>query len=158
MTLFPIRDALAVDAKQELKNMLDDILKPGVWAIRYVASNHEALLAAKSKTCEPIITGERTSGREDIELLRQLRSSRPHTRLIILADVGTPEEVVTAMREQAFSFFPTPYSLERLAEMIQWQLQPLAGMMALRFGRPLRNGSCWIFDVSCELQIGCCSL
>jgi anti-sigma regulatory factor (Ser/Thr protein kinase)/CheY-like chemotaxis protein len=119
MTLFPVRDALAVDAKQELKNMLDDILKPGAWAIRYVASNQEALLAAKSKTFELIITSERTSGREDIELLRQLRSSQPHTRLIILADVGTPEEVLTAMREQAFSFFSTPYSLERLAEMIQ---------------------------------------
>ena len=42
MTLVPVQDALAVDAKQELKNMLDDILKPGVWAIRYVASNQEA--------------------------------------------------------------------------------------------------------------------
>lgn len=119
MTLFPVRDALAVDAKQELKNMLDDILKPGVWVIRYVPSNQEALLAAKSKTFELIITSERTSGREDIELLRKLRSFRPHTRLIILADVGTPDEVLTAMREHAFSFFSSPYSLERLAEMIQ---------------------------------------
>lgn len=119
MTLFPVRDALVVDANQDLKNLLTNILRPGVWAIRYVSTNHEAFVAARAKFFELIITSEHTSGREDIELLRQIRSARPHTRLIILADVGTPDEILTAMREHAFSFFSKPYSLERLGEMIE---------------------------------------
>jgi len=119
MTLFPVRDALVVDANQELKALLIGILKPGIWAIRYVATNREALLATKAKAFELIITSERTSGREDIELLRQIRAAWPHTRLIILADASTSEEVLTAMHEHAFSYFSKPYSLERLGEMIQ---------------------------------------
>jgi len=99
--------------------LLTEVLKPGVWAIRYVGTNQEALLAAKDKAFELVITSKRTSGREDIELLRKIRAARPHTRLIILTDVSTPDEVLTAMREHAFSFFSKPYSLERLGEMIQ---------------------------------------
>src|SRR5215470_4463554 len=119
MTLYPVRDALVVDANQDFTNLLTEVLKPGVWAIRYVGTNQEALLAAKDKAFELVITSKRTSGREDIELLRKIRAARPHTRLIILTDVSTPDEVLTAMREHAFSFFSKPYSLERLGEMIQ---------------------------------------
>jgi len=119
MTLYPVRDALVVDANQDFTNLLTEVLKPGVWAIRYVGTNQEALLAAKDKAFELVITSKRTSGREDIELLRKIRAARPHTRLIILTDVSTPDEVLTAMREHAFSFFSKPSSLERLGEMIQ---------------------------------------
>ena len=119
MTLLPVRDALVVAAPQELVNYLTVVLKPDVWAMRHVNTNCEALIAAKAKAFELIITSERTSGREDIELLRTIRAARPHTRLIILTDAGTPAEVLSAMREHAFSFFSKPYSLERLGEMIQ---------------------------------------
>ena len=119
MTLFPVRDALVVAAHQELVNYLPVVLKPGVWTMRHVNTNCEALVAARTKAFELIITSEQTSGREDIELLRKIRAARPHTRLIILTDAGTPDEVLSAMREHAFSFFSKPYSLERLGEMIQ---------------------------------------
>jgi anti-sigma regulatory factor (Ser/Thr protein kinase) len=53
-------------------------------------------------------------------LLRAIRRARPHTRLIILADERTPDDVLAAMRNHAFSFFSKPYSRQRLAEMIQF--------------------------------------
>jgi DNA-binding NtrC family response regulator len=119
MTLFPVRDILVVDANQDLKDLISSFLKPDTWAICYVSTNCEALIATKSKAFELIITSERTSGREDIQLLQRIRLARPHTRLIILTDASTPDEVLAAMREHAFSFFSKPYSPERLGEMIQ---------------------------------------
>jgi anti-sigma regulatory factor (Ser/Thr protein kinase)/ActR/RegA family two-component response regulator len=116
----PVRDALVVDADQDVKDLLVTILKPGDWAIRYVTTNRAALQAAKDKAFELIITSEKTSGREDVELLRALRRARPHTRFIILADESTPDDVLAAMRNHAFSFFSKPYSLQRLGEMIQF--------------------------------------
>ena len=150
MTLFPVRDALVVDANQDLKNLLTGILGPGDWAIRYVLTNREALLAAQAKYFELIITSERTSGREDIDLLRQIRSARPHTRLIILTDMGTPDEVLTAMREHAFSFFSKPYSLERLGEMIEMA----TAAPCWDDGIELRSATPeWILlDVRCQLR------
>lgn len=120
MQPIPVRDALVVDADQDLKDLLVTILHPRIWAIRYVTTNRAALQATKDKTFELIITSEKTSGREDVELLRAIRRSRPHTRLIILADESTPDDVLAAMRNHAFSFFSKPYSLQRLGEMIQF--------------------------------------
>ena len=120
MQPIPVRDALVVDADKDLKDLLVTILHPRIWAIRYVSTNRAALQATQDKTFELIITSEKTSGREDVELLRAIRRARPHTRLIILADESTPDDVLAAMRNHAFSFFSKPYSLQRLGEMIQF--------------------------------------
>jgi anti-sigma regulatory factor (Ser/Thr protein kinase)/ActR/RegA family two-component response regulator len=119
MKPFAIRNALVVDASSDLNDLLVNILKPGLWAIQHVLTNQAVLQAARGKTFELIITGERTSGREDVELLRKIRLVRPHTRLIILTNESTPADVLASMREHAFSFFSKPYSFEQLGNMIQ---------------------------------------
>jgi anti-sigma regulatory factor (Ser/Thr protein kinase)/CheY-like chemotaxis protein len=119
MQPFAIRDALVVDADPDLKDLLQKVLNPGIWAIQHVPTNQAALRATQGKAFELIITGEKTSGGEDIELLRKIRLGRPHTRLIILASESTPADVLASMRDHAFSFFSKPYSLEQLANMIQ---------------------------------------
>jgi len=119
MQPFVVREALVVDADSELKDLLVEILKPGIWAIKNVPTNQGALRAAQGKAFELIITSEKTSGREDVELLRKIRVVRPHTRLIILANESTPQDVLSSMRAHAFSFFSKPYSLEQLGNMIQ---------------------------------------
>jgi anti-sigma regulatory factor (Ser/Thr protein kinase) len=69
--------------------------------------------------CELVVTSEKTSGKEDVELLRKIRHVRPHTRLIILTDEATPADVLASMREHAFSYFSRPLSYESLAYMVQ---------------------------------------
>jgi anti-sigma regulatory factor (Ser/Thr protein kinase) len=147
---FPIRDALVVDADRDLKDLLISILNPGIWAIRYVPTNRAALLAAQEKAFELIITSERTSIREDVELLRRIRKVRPHTRLIILCDESTPGDVLDAMRNHAFSFFSKPYSLERLGEMIQMATE----VPCWDDGIELRSATPeWIrLDVRCQIR------
>jgi anti-sigma regulatory factor (Ser/Thr protein kinase)/CheY-like chemotaxis protein len=84
-----------------------------------VPDNLSALAAVRVRGFDLIVTSDKTSGREDIELLRKIRRVRPHTRLIILAGEGTPSDVITSMRERAFSYFSKPFSLDTLAEMIR---------------------------------------
>ena len=119
MPLYAIRDALVVDADTDLRVLLPEVLNPGIWAIQHVPNNKAALQAATAKAFELVITGEDTSGREDVELLRQIRRGHPHTRVIVLAKESTPADVLAAMREHAFSFFSPPYSLDQLGNMIQ---------------------------------------
>jgi anti-sigma regulatory factor (Ser/Thr protein kinase) len=83
-----------------------------------VPNNLAALAVSRTKAFDLIVTSEATSGREDIELLRQIRRVRPHTRLIIIAGESTPSDVIAAMRERAFSYFSKPFSLDTLAAMI----------------------------------------
>src|SRR4029077_12283302 len=51
--------------------------------------------------------------------LRKIRGARPHVRLIILADKFTPGDVISAMREGAFSYFSAPFEASEVAEMVR---------------------------------------
>ena len=117
--LSAVKNALVVDADPQIQTLLWRVLEPGSWAVLSVPDNLAALATARSRAFDLIVTSDKTSGREDIELLRQIRRVRPHTRLIILAGEGTPSDVIAAMRERAFSYFSKPFSLDTLADMIR---------------------------------------
>jgi DNA-binding NarL/FixJ family response regulator len=116
---FAVRTALVVDANPEVHEVLTNTLVPSAWCIRHVSNNLAALAWAETTPCDLILTSEKTSGRQDVELLRMIRRVRPHTKLIILTDEATPADVIASMRERAFSFFSRPFSPESLASMIR---------------------------------------
>jgi CheY-like chemotaxis protein len=111
--------ALIVDSSPEINQLLTNLFDHADWSIHFVSDNKEALHVAQSNDYDLIITGERTSGKEDIELLRRIRMARPHTRLIILTDEFITGDVLAAIRARAFSYFARPFSTEKLAEMIR---------------------------------------
>jgi anti-sigma regulatory factor (Ser/Thr protein kinase)/ActR/RegA family two-component response regulator len=111
--------ALIVDSSPEINQLLDNLFSAEEWEIHRAKDNHDALRLAQEHPYDLIVTGERTSGQEDIELLRRLRMVRPHTRLIILTDEFTPGDVLGSIRERAFSYFTRPFSTEKFAEMIR---------------------------------------
>jgi DNA-binding response OmpR family regulator len=115
----PVRTALLVGGDPDIESQLRRILEPGLWTLQHVSDNTAALVMALGKNFDLILTSEKTSGKEDVELLRKLRRIRPHTRLIILAEEGTPADTITSMREHAFSYFSKPFSPDALAVMIR---------------------------------------
>jgi anti-sigma regulatory factor (Ser/Thr protein kinase)/CheY-like chemotaxis protein len=119
MRPIPVRTALLVGGDSRVGEQLRAILDPGCWALQHALDNATALALATDKTFDLIVTGEKSSGSEDVELLRKLRRIRPHTRLIILAEESTPADIITSMREHAFSYFSKPFSLDALAVMIR---------------------------------------
>ena len=123
MRPFPIRTALVVGGDPQIEAQLRTILEAEAWAIQHATDNAAALLLAQRKSFDLILTGAKTSGRQDIELLRKIRRIRPHTRLIILADESTSADVIASMRERAFSYFSQPFSFGALAVMIQHAIE-----------------------------------
>src|SRR5271155_1673005 len=116
---FAVKNALVVGADPQIETLLLRVLLPGSWVVMRVPDNLAALAVSRTKAFDLIVTSEETSGREDIELLRQIRRVRPHTRLIIIAGESTPADVIAAMREHAFSYFSKPFSLDTLKGMIR---------------------------------------
>lgn len=119
MQLVAVKNALLVEATPQLQALLLSTLDLWSWVIRNAKDNAAAFAMVQARSFDLIITSARTSAAEDIELLRKIRNLRPHTRLIIIADESTPRDVITSMREHAFSFFSTPFSRETLGEMIR---------------------------------------
>ncbi len=98
--------------------MLNRVLKGTGWNIERAVDNKTVLVLAKENSFDLIITGQKTCAKEDVELLRQIRSVRPHVRMIVLTDETTPAEVIEAMRGGVFSFFCPPYTRGVLADMV----------------------------------------
>lgn len=113
------KTALLVPSGGETDELLTTVLASEGWSIQRVIDNHQALARAKAEPFELIITGRKTLGIEDIEVLRKIRSARPHVRLIILTDEWTRGDVISAMREGAFSYFSAPFEVSEIAEMVR---------------------------------------
>lgn len=111
------KTALVVDAAPELAADVSATLPS--WNIERVPSNRAALEVVKARPFDLIVTGENTSGRADVELLREIRRVWPHTRLIILTNESTPADVIDSMRERAFSYFTKPFSPASFAAMLR---------------------------------------
>jgi anti-sigma regulatory factor (Ser/Thr protein kinase)/ActR/RegA family two-component response regulator len=113
------KTALMVLSDLDASALLIDHLATQGWAIEYVPDNQSALTLVHDGSFDLIITAETSSAKADIELLRKIRRVRGHIRMIILTSESTPADVISALREHAFSYFSTPYSLEALAQVIR---------------------------------------
>jgi len=115
----PQKTALVVASGDDIDELLTSVLATEDWNIQRAVDNQDALSLARTKMFDLIITGLKTRGPEDLELLRSIRSARPHLRLIILTDEWTPGDVIAAMRQGAFSYFSAPFEPSALAQMVR---------------------------------------
>src|ERR1700746_1335724 len=113
------KTALLVASVGEVDQLLTKVLDKERWSIERAVDNEHALALSRAKAFDLIITGGKTRVAEDVELLRKIRSARPHVRLIILTDKFTPGDVLSAMREGAFSYFSAPFEASELAETLR---------------------------------------
>jgi len=114
-----VKIALVVDPEPEVDTVLSKVLKPPEWTIVHAPDNRTVLNMAEAKPYDLIVTAAKTTARQDVDLLRKIRRVRPHIRLIILTDESTPADVITSMRERAFSYFSKPFSTASLSEMVR---------------------------------------
>jgi anti-sigma regulatory factor (Ser/Thr protein kinase)/CheY-like chemotaxis protein len=113
------RAALVVDSGTEINDLIDDVLTSEGLIIKRVPDNQAALALAAANPFDLIITGAKTHGPEDLELLHKIRGVRPHQRLIILTKQWTPGDVIAAIRERVFSYLSAPFERYPLLEMVR---------------------------------------
>jgi DNA-binding NtrC family response regulator len=123
---------LLIDPDPEVDDLLNQVVTSDGWDIERAPDNETALLFVRAGPFDLVITGQKTTGREDVDLLRKLRAIRPHLRMIILSGTTTPEDVIASLRENAFSYFSPPFDRVLLADMVHRQSPSLAGTMASR--------------------------
>lgn len=115
--------ALLIGDDPEVKAALSIILAPEGWTLEQSGNLDDALAMAKAKQFDLIVTSRDTSGKEDVEFLRRLRRVKPHTRMIILTDESTPQDVIASMREHAFGYLSKGFSMETLADTVRTVLE-----------------------------------
>ena len=110
---------LMIGDDPDVKNELSQLLTPEGWTIHESRDPEEALALVEEFPIDLVVTSRATSGKEDVELLCRIRRVKAHTRVIILTDESTPEDVIASMREHAFGYLSRRYSEETLADTIR---------------------------------------
>ena len=115
--------ALLIGDDPEVKAALSVVLAPEGWTLEHSNTLDDALVLAKARQFDLIVTSRETSGNQDVEFLRRIRRVKPHTRIIILTDDGTPADVIASMREHAFGYLSKGFTIETLAETVRTVLE-----------------------------------
>jgi len=111
--------ALLVGGDQEVKSALSRVLNPEGWEMEEVPNLEDAMAAARARRINLVVTSPSSSGKEDVEFLRRLRRASPGTRVIILTDDSTPQDVIASMREHVFGYLSKSLTEDALAQTVQ---------------------------------------
>jgi DNA-binding NarL/FixJ family response regulator len=144
------RKAVVIGDDAQVRAMLWRILAPRQWTIQDAPDNSAALKLVEASKFDLILTCEKTSGQEDVELLRTIRRVHPHTRVIILAGQSAPADVISAIRESAFSYFSAPFSLASLASIVELAVEEPCWDDGIEI---ISSAPSWIrLSVRCEIK------
>jgi CheY-like chemotaxis protein len=117
------KSLLVVDSDQTMPNLIRACLPKAHWRIEFAQDSSEALNRLSCKPYDLVLTGLRTTGLQNIELLRQMRSLQPRIKMIVLTTQSTPEEVIKSIRAHAFSHLSEPIDGETLGRLIEEALK-----------------------------------
>jgi anti-sigma regulatory factor (Ser/Thr protein kinase)/ActR/RegA family two-component response regulator len=113
------KTVLVVDPQRRIHQLLNRLVSEEGWNLAEASNNEAAVSLMKESSYDLVITGQRTSTRQDLDLLQKIRGIRPHVRMIVLTDRKTPQDVIAALRQNVFSFFSTPFNGEYFAHMVR---------------------------------------
>jgi CheY-like chemotaxis protein len=120
MEKIPIRDKpiLIVDDEKNIRLTLSQSLEVLGVETDTAEDGKEALVKLREKEFGVILLDIRMPGVDGMEVLRQVRESKPDIRIIIITAYGTIELAVEAMKLGAADFIPKPFVPEEIREVV----------------------------------------
>jgi anti-sigma regulatory factor (Ser/Thr protein kinase)/ActR/RegA family two-component response regulator len=88
------------------------------WMVEQTSHFELALNRIRLRPFDLILVDHRTETLGEVDSLKAIRAIRPEAKVILLASDSTPEKVIAAMREHAFSYFARPFKPEAVRDMI----------------------------------------
>lgn len=66
-----------------------------------------------------VLTDLNMPGLDGMKLTEHIHEVRPEARVVMMTVANTPENIVRAIRERAFSYFSKPFTVNAVAEMVE---------------------------------------
>ena len=85
-------------------------------SVDHAAGGADALRQLRAAPYAVVITDPDHCMQEDLALVHEIHDSRPNARVILLAPNGTPEEMISALREQVFLCKCAPFDAREIAK------------------------------------------
>lgn len=109
---------LVVDDDPVVHQLLAAVLEPQGWRVESAFDGIEGWRRIETTPYHLVLTDVRMPGLDGLELLRRIRQHHPDLKVMVMTADSTPENVITAIREHAFTYFSKPFSPTAVADMI----------------------------------------
>jgi DNA-binding response OmpR family regulator len=140
---------LLIDADPAVHESIGSLLRREDRTIQDAYDSQGALAQIRALPVDLVLAGQGGNGFDGLKLLRQVRSIRPETK-VILSGERDPARVIRAIRQRAYSYFHMPLARGGLADMVQQALEAAAWQDDIRVvsARPE-----WItLDIRCKID------
>ncbi len=117
------KSILVIDDDPAIQQLIRTSLPTPQWRIEFARDSSRALSRLSRRSYDLVLTGPRTTGFQDVELLRRMRRLRPSVKMIVLTKQSTPAEVLASIRAHAFSHLSEPIDRENLTQLIREALK-----------------------------------
>ena len=109
---------LVVDDERSVREACREVAAVLGYHTTTAESAEQALRAADSQTIDLIFLDMTLSGVGGLEVLRQLKTRRPETEVIMMTGHGTVESAVEAMKSGAYDYITKPFSMEQISQLL----------------------------------------
>ena len=109
---------LIVDDDPDTHQLLMIALKETGRYLESAFDGIEGLRKFEEARWDLVITDVIMPGMDGMELLQRMRSMRPETPVVVMTVDSTPEKIMSAIRDNAYSWFRKPFAAQDVREMV----------------------------------------
>ena len=113
---------LIVDDDLDMQKLLEIALQAPNRELRSAYDGLAALRCIEAEPYDLVMTDLNMPGLDGMKLLERIRELRPETRVVVMTVESTPENIVRAIRERAFSYLSKPFTIAEAAELARHAL------------------------------------
>ena len=114
---------LIVDDEQSVRYSFRKLLGSSNYQILEASNAEEALSTFQVEKPSLVILDIEMSGRDGIEVLREIKSLSPNTPVIMITAYGTGDRVIKAMKHGAYEYIEKPFDIPKLIIIIEEALK-----------------------------------
>ena len=110
----PRKRILIVDDDPDVHQLLIAALEAPDRQIESASDGLTGLRRIEAAPYDLVMTDVNMPGIDGMELLERIGNFRPDTRVLVMTVAKTPENIIRAIRERAFSYFSKPFTITLL--------------------------------------------
>lgn len=109
---------LVVDDDAAMHELLAAMLRPEDYEVDYALSGQEALARLAADRYDLVLTDIHMPGIDGLTWLNRIKDGRPDMKVIVMTANSTPQTVVRALSEKAFSYLGKPFTRPSLLDAV----------------------------------------
>lgn len=130
------KQILAVDDEVEMLTLLRNYLTREGYDVQTATSAEIALQLLENRDFDVVLTDLRMRGMDGLELVREIRTTRPETQVILMTAFGGVDTAIEAIKAGAYHFVAKPVKLPEVGALVR---KALAERDLRRENRQLRQ-------------------